>query len=138
MGETDPGTPAGVAIVRRGFERWAKGDLPGTLEAFDGDCEIRPLLGQIEDVVYRGHEGVRRWFTDVYSHWSEFSPELRAFGEVEDSLLIAGHIRARGRQSGVELDTAIWWRFTFRDGRVLSMEASEEPSEGHRAAGLVG
>jgi hypothetical protein len=72
------------------------------------------------------------------SDWSKFSPELSAFGEVEDSLLIAGHVRARGRQSGVELDTAIWWRFTFRDRRVLSTQASEEPSEAHRAAGLAG
>jgi hypothetical protein len=56
---------------------------------------------------------------------------------VEDSLLVAGRIRARGRLSGVELDTAIWWRFTFRDWRILRMETFQEPTDAHRAAGLV-
>lgn len=137
MEETDQGTPAGVAIVRRGFARWAAGDLPGGLELCDKDCEIRPILGQVEGVVYRGHEGVRSWFTDIYAHWSEFRPELRAFCQVEDSLLVAGRIRARGRHSGVELDTAIWWRFTFRAGRILRMDTFQEPTDAHRAAGLV-
>lgn len=138
MGETDQGTSAGLAIVRRGFDRWANEDLPGILELFDDGCEIRSILGLIDGTVYRGHEGVRRWFTDAYSDWTEYRPELRAFCEVEDSLLVAGRLRARGRLSGVELDMAVWWRFTFRDGRILRMDALQEPTDAHRAAGLVG
>ena len=122
MRETDQDAPAGVAIVRRAFERWASKDLPGFLELFDEDCETRPHLGRLEGGVYRGHEGLRRWFNDVHSDWTEFCPELRTFDELGDSLLIAGRIRARGRVSGVELDTAIWWRCTFRDGRILCMD----------------
>jgi ketosteroid isomerase-like protein len=137
MEETNQRTPAGVALVLRGFDRWAREDLPGTLELLDDDCEIRPLLGLISGDVYRGHEGARRWFTDVFSHWTEFAPELRAFAEVEDSLLVAGRLRARGRLSGVELDTATWWRFTFRDGRILLLDVFPEPTDAHRAAGLV-
>jgi hypothetical protein len=97
----------------------------GHPRAVGEDCEIRSLLGQIEGVVYRGHEGVRRWFTDVYSHWTEFCPELRAFGEAEDSLLVTGRIRARGRVSGVELDTAIWrHRFPTRKPEIAQSRRS--------------
>src|SRR6266702_807691 len=35
MAETDEDAPAGVAIVRRAFGRWANQDLPGFLELFD-------------------------------------------------------------------------------------------------------
>jgi ketosteroid isomerase-like protein len=138
IGEVDLGAPAGLEIVRQGFDRWRNKDLPGSLELFDEDCEIRPLLGQVEGAVYRGHEGVRRWFDDVYSHWTEFRPELHAFAEAEASLLIAGRVHARGRHSGVELDTTMWWTFTFRGGRVWRLRASQEPTDAHRAAGLVG
>src|SRR5438309_150664 len=138
MAETDEDAPAGVVIVRRAFERWANQDLPGFLELFDEACETRPHLGGLEGGVYRGHEGVRRWFNDVYSDWTEFCPELRTFDELGDSLLVEGRIRARGRVSGVELDTAIWWRCTFRDGRILCMDAFREPGDAHRAAKLGG
>jgi ketosteroid isomerase-like protein len=139
MGETDQGAPAGVEIVRQVFERWANEDLPGVLELSDEECELRPLLGQIEgeDGVYRGHKGVRRWFTDTYAHWTEFRPVFRAFCEVEDSLLVAGRMRARGRLSGVELDTETWWHITFRDGRILRMDVSQDPTDAHVAAGLA-
>jgi ketosteroid isomerase-like protein len=137
MGKTDPSTRANLEIVRRGFDRWRTKDLPGILELFDEDSEVSPLLGQVEGAVYRGHEGVHRWFTDVFSHWAEFRPEFRASDEAKGSLLVAGRIHARGRHSGVVLDTALWWTFTFRNGRVLHMQASQEPTDAHRAAGLV-
>lgn len=137
MSEAGHETPEGVAIVCRSFERWAEEDLPGTLEVFDADCEIRPILVLIEGGVYHGHEGVRRWFADVYSDWTEFCPEMRAFRETDDGLLMAGRIRARSRHSGVDLDAAMWWRYTFRDGRILRMDVFREPTEAHRAAGLA-
>ena len=88
--------------------------------------------------MYRGHEGVRRWFADVYSDWTEFCPEVRAFHAGEEALLVAGRIRARARHSSVDLDAAMWWSYTFRDGRILSLHAFREPTGAHRAAGLVG
>jgi ketosteroid isomerase-like protein len=127
MGEIDQEGPAGVIIVRRGFERWANEDLPGGLELCDEECEIRPILGQIDGTVYRGHEGVRRWFTDIYSDWIELRPELHAYREVEDSLLVAGRIRARGRLSGVELDTATWWSSRFAMGESCAWRCSKSP-----------
>ena len=137
MAETGPDAPAAVAIMRQAFERWANNDLPAFLELFDEDCEARPYLGGLEGGVYRGHEGVRRWFNDVYSDWTEFCPELATFDGRGDSLLIGGRIRARGRVSGVELDTTIWWRCTFRDGRILSLAAFREPGDADRAAKLL-
>src|SRR5258708_6519290 len=87
MGESDPGTQELVELIRVGFDRWANGDLLGTVELFAEDCELKPLLGQVEGVTYRGHEGVRRWFTDVHAHWSAFRPQLYAFREGDGSLL---------------------------------------------------
>src|SRR6267378_3706723 len=105
MGDSDPGPEERVEIVRRGFDRWANEDLPAMLELFAEDCELKPLLGQVEGVTYRGYEGVRRWFSDVHTHWSSFEPELGAFGEAGDELLVVGDVRARGRYSGVEIET---------------------------------
>jgi ketosteroid isomerase-like protein len=78
-----------------------------------------------------------RWFNDVFSDWTEFCPELHDYYELEDSLLVTGRIRACGRTSGVELNSAIWWRYKFRDGRILRLDASREPTDEHRAAGLA-
>jgi ketosteroid isomerase-like protein len=137
MGESDPGTPELIELIRVGFERWANEDFLGTLELFAEDCELKPLLGQVEGVTYRGHEGVRRWFTDVHTHWSAFRPQLHAFCERDSSLLVTGQIHAQGRHSGVEFDTPMYWRFTFRGRSVVKMETSREPTDAHRAAGLT-
>lgn len=137
MGETDPSIEELVELIRRGFERWSNEDFPGTLELFSEDCELRPLLGQVEGVTYHGHDGVRRWFTDVHSHWSAFQPELYEFAESDGSLLVAGVIRARGRSSGVEFDTPMFWSFTFRDRLIVRMYTAREPTDAHRAAGLT-
>src|SRR6266702_807693 len=99
--------------------------LPGAVRQA---CETRTHLGGLEGGVYRGHEGVRRWFNDVYSDWTEFCPELRTFDELGDSLLVEGRIRARGRVSGVELDTAIWWRCSFATGESCAWMRSESPA----------
>src|SRR5438445_13481321 len=52
--------------------------------------EVKSVLSLIEGGMYRGHEGVRRWFADVYSDWTEFCPEVRAFHAGEEALLVAG------------------------------------------------
>ena len=136
MRETDREAPGGVAVISHVFDCWAREDLPGLLEVFDEACEVRPLLGQLDGAVYRGHDGVRRWFTDMRSDWSAFSPELQKFSEAGDSLLVAGRVRVRGHHSGADLDTRFWWRFSFRNGRILVMEAAGEPTDEHLAAGL--
>jgi hypothetical protein len=41
------------------------------------DAEVRPFLSDLAGSVYRGHEGIRRWYADVNDPWERLLAERR-------------------------------------------------------------
>src|SRR6476619_3597161 len=65
-------------LVYRGYHRaWNEGDLEGLLELADEDIVLRPS-GKIVDLAheYRGHEGVRRFWSDLRAPWEQLSIDV--------------------------------------------------------------
>ena len=62
--------------------------------------------------------------------------ELTEFRDLGDRIVGLGQIHARGRESGVELDSATGWVFTLRNGKILKAEGFLSPDEALEAAGL--
>jgi ketosteroid isomerase-like protein len=69
---------------------------------------------------------------DVWRRWNEglrdFDPEILdpiSVDEIDqqsaDRLVVFGAIRARGRQSGIDLDQPVTWTVEVRDGRILRL-----------------
>src|SRR5437763_15632200 len=126
-----------VEIVRRSLEANARGDIEEMLTYVDPDGELHSaIIGGAEGHVYRGHEGFRRWYAETEAACEELRTELSELRDVGDRVVGLGQIHARGRESGVQLDSATRSVFTLRHGRtltavgVLSADASDE------AAGL--
>ncbi len=67
-----------------------------------------------------GIEGVRR-FAEVFQEpWERVQFDVREVVEVdEETVLVTGHVRARGKGSGVEVEMDIYDVLTFRDGRIV-------------------
>ena len=85
----------------------------------------------------RGHEGFRHWYRDSFesfetldNEWTEF----RALGD--DRVLALGQVRARGRESGVEIDSAIGFVFTVRGGKAVKAQGFLSRERALAAAGL--
>jgi uncharacterized protein len=126
-----------VEIVRRTLEAYAGGDLEEMLSYFDPEGELHSaIIGGAEGRVYRGHNGLRRWFAETQESFEELRTELTEFRDLGDRVVGFGHIHARGRESGLELDSATGWVFELRAGNVVKAQGFLNPAHALEAAGL--
>jgi hypothetical protein len=112
----------GEAVIRDIWRRWNGGQREYNPEIIDPEIEI---LSALTGQVFRGEEGVGRWVAEIDDQFEAW--EL-AIAEVEqrseDRFVVRGSVRARGRQSGLDLDQPITWRIALRDGRLLNLANS--------------
>jgi ketosteroid isomerase-like protein len=126
-----------VEVVRRSVEAFTAGDVETMLAHADPDGELHSaIIGGAEGRVYRGHNGLRQWFADSMESFEELRTELTEFRDLGDRVVAFGHIHARGRESGLELDTETGWVFTVRKGKFVRAEGFLSRTEALEAAGL--
>jgi ketosteroid isomerase-like protein len=94
------------------------------------------IVGGAEGKVYRGHDGFRKWLADSFESFEELRIEWTEYRDLGDRVIAFGHIHARGRESGLELDSPTGWVFTVRGGKVVKGEGFLTRAEALEAAGL--
>jgi ketosteroid isomerase-like protein len=115
-----------------------RGDREAFIALWDEEAEFLPLRAQLEGEVYRGHEGLERFFTEMAEQWGDSVrfqiDETRAVG---DQVVVGiGRFRARGRASGVDLDVPLGVLTRVRSGKIVYLRLFTEPAEALEAAGL--
>ena len=92
----------------RGFEPWERDDLEAWIEQFSPDCEFRAYVSdQLEDSIYRGHDGLREfWRTqkDVWKHSSHVIEHAWSRGAF---IIVAARQHGVGRSSGIAVEQPI-------------------------------
>jgi ketosteroid isomerase-like protein len=130
-------TEGNLELIMRGFELWNRGDIEGTLGLIQPDVEWR--AGDVildADAVYRGHEGVRRFWTDFMGAFEAISVEPLDQKAAGDEVVIKARFQARGRE-GVTADLEVYQRYTLRDGKLARFEAYPSWEDALAAAGLA-
>jgi uncharacterized protein len=127
-----------VEIVRSLFEAFGvHRDPEAGLPYVDPDVEFQSaIIGGAEGITYRGHDGVRRWMAESDAAFEELTLKPEEFRDLGDEVLLIGRLHARGRESGVEVDSPIAWLSTVRDGKVVRSRGFLRPQEALEAAGL--
>jgi ketosteroid isomerase-like protein len=106
-------------VVRRVLDAVNCRDGDALVDLLHPDVEFFPILAALEGPVYTGHEGVRRWLRSLELDWEVFETRLDRVHDFGDSALGEGGWHARGRTSGVTLDSQGGaWLARVRDGRV--------------------
>ena len=131
-----------VELVRQMFGAAGRAMNLGALDELyrllDPDVEWIPINAALEGTRYRGHDGVRQWFEDMNRDWDFFEArpvEIRDLGD--DRLLALGTWKARGRSSGVELDSQpAAWLLQLRGGKAVRMQTFTDRAKALEAAGL--
>ena len=93
------------------------------------------IIGGAEGKVFRGHDGFRKWYADRW-RVSRSSNRVDEYRDLGDRIVAFGHIHARGRGSGVEVDSPTGWVFTVQRGKVVKAEGFLNRAEVLEAAGL--
>ena len=107
-------------LGRRALAALEKDDPAALLELCDPEIEFRPLIAGVEGGLYRGHDGIRRWFDELSTSFDERRPRIVSIETTgPDELIGEIDLHLRGRGSGVEIDQHVWGAGRFRDGLIL-------------------
>ncbi len=130
-----------VEVVRRVYEARVREDNAAVLACYHADVEFDgsrfPLTRLVGGAgVYRGHEGLRRFFREYHSAWSEISDGLEELIDAGEHVVSVVTARGRGRASGAHVTqpgAAVW---TLRDEKIIRVVWYSTRPEALEAAGL--
>ena len=131
-----------VEVVRRLYDAARRGDdaLPFELYARDIEWDARGAWPgrAISDLgrVYRGHEGVRRFWRDYLSAFERYDFTVEELIDAGDQVLAVVREHATGRLSQVALDNAVYALWTVHHGKLVRMRLYPTRMEALEAAGL--
>ncbi len=83
-----------------------------------------------------GHDGVRAQLRDLYEAFSEFHLEISEIRDLGERVVALGQLRARGKESGAEVESPIGYVVEFKNGKVIRLDDYFDPKEALEAAGL--
>jgi ketosteroid isomerase-like protein len=127
-----------VEIVRASTEAFVAGDLEAALASLDPQIEWHATVGGIDEgQVAHGIDEVVKAFMEYFEVWERM--ELRAQRFIDaggDDVVVFWHEVAKGRESGVVVETDTGTIQTVRDGKIVRVRGYLDRSEAMRVAGL--
>lgn len=126
-----------MRVVRCAFDYFNRtGSLPAAV--FDRDAvtnQAAEVLGTVG--TFRGHEGWLELMAEVREAFDSVRLEpLRLVGVPPDRMVVFVRLSARGRGSGLSVDTPIAIVVTIRRGRAGRLDIYREPPDAVAAVGL--
>jgi ketosteroid isomerase-like protein len=107
-----------LEVVRRWRDAIQRGDLAEHL--WDPNLEIVNAEGWALEATYRGHEGLRRWWSDLEEAFSEFRLEVDEVTSLNGGrVLTAQRFVGRFRTTDIPFDGAWASVLTVRGGRIV-------------------
>jgi ketosteroid isomerase-like protein len=125
-----------VELVRQVFDAVERRDLARLIALTDPEVEWSSFFALGERGVYRGHDGLRTYLSDLSEAFEDLRPELSDLLDAGDIVIGVGRIHYRGRESGVETESPTGWMLKFRDGKVLRFRPFRAPQAALEAVGL--
>jgi|ERR1700730_15321630 len=103
----------------------------------DPEVEWHSFFALSEGGVYRGHDGTRRYMSDLTDAWEIGRAEVDNALGIADVAVLVGRIHYRGKGSGVESTSPAGWMLKFRNGKLIRFRAFREPAQALEAVGLT-
>jgi ketosteroid isomerase-like protein len=124
-----------VEFYSRGLDAINRRDLDAYLALMDDEVEAVPRMVGVEGG-YHGHEGIRRWWGDLFDVFPDFAIEIVEM-HAQDNLAVAElNLRGRGAGGAAPMDETVWSVARFRRGRCIWWEAFQTRAEAIEAVGL--
>jgi ketosteroid isomerase-like protein len=125
-----------VERIRRAFAGTTAGDfsyLPGLV---DENCEFRLPPDFPGTQATRGPEGFLSVVNEVEEAFEDIRYEPQEFLDQEDRLFVGVRTVGHAKHTGLAMDLLVYWVYTFREERVVKMEAYLDRTEALEAVGL--
>jgi ketosteroid isomerase-like protein len=109
-------------LLLAGYEAWNRDDCDAWIELLHPDVEIH-TSGVFPDFapVYGGHQSARKFWRQLREPWETFRIDAEQVEEESDGAVAAIRFRARGGDSGVEVDMRFAMAMRVRDGLAIEL-----------------
>lgn len=123
-----------IAALRRAYDSFNHGDIPGCLEALDPEIEWIEPAEFVGGGTYYGHAGVTQYLTQSRRAWADIHSEPEEFIEVGDKVVVFVHARIRAKDSDQEREARIADVYTVHEDKAIRMQAFTDRQEALRYA----
>ena len=124
----------GVDVVRRSYEAFAKGDVPGVLDTLDPEVEWRDSDTLPTGGTMRGHDEFVKHLESYFEVWEWFRTEPERMLDAGECVVVTGRMSGRAKAGG-EFDAPfahLWW---MRDGKAVRVEEYKDTAKMLEALG---
>jgi ketosteroid isomerase-like protein len=126
-----------VDIAKRAIDAFNGTDIETFTALTTPDFEWSPSMVAIEGEIFRGREGIEKYFGSLNNAWETFHILPDRFRDVTDLVIMLGRLEGCGKASGVQIVEALGMVFDFRDGEISRIRGYLDHGEALRAAGLA-
>jgi ketosteroid isomerase-like protein len=124
-------------VVRRVWAAFNRGEQGAIADYLHPDVVAIPFGATLEGKAYRGRDDVLHWWNDeILATWEQFEVHPEQFERVDEKLLVTGRWKARGIESGVDLDLPAAWVIEVRDGQIAYWQTYTDGEQARRDVGL--
>ena len=119
------------------WDAFNRDDLDDALSRIHADATVIPFGAAMEGKRYEGHAEILAWYRDdIRANWEQFDTLPEEFRKAGDRLVVYGTWKARGRDSGIDLEVPATWVVEVRDGKIAYWQTFTDRDEAHEFAGL--
>jgi len=126
-----------VEIVRQVYDAWNRDDIQWVMDHSTPDSEFWPNPGLPDmESVYRGQSEIMKWWRLWRPTWESLRYEITRIEDFGECLLCQIAIKARGRDSGIDVNDERVHLFDFTEGQISRVRSFAAWDEALEAAGL--
>jgi len=126
-----------VDRLRATYEAYNRRGVEAVFELIDPDfeAETAPELSAEPDV-YRGYEGIRRYFSSFEDVMEEIRFEPEEVIDAGDQVVVAFRLSAVGKGTGIRVEQRAFGVWTMRNGKAVGPKTYADRVQALDAAGL--
>ena len=121
-------------LLLAGYEAWNRDDCDAWLRLLDPEIEIH-TSGVFPDLsaVYGGHRRAAKFWRQMHEPWETFRIDVEEMHEEGDWVAAGIRFRARGVDSGIEVDMRFGHAIRVRDGVAIEWATKRTVEEAREA-----
>lgn len=124
--------------IRASYAALNRGDIEGTLAPLDERAVWEEHSELPEAGTYDGLDAIRSLLSSFLESWQDLEQEVDDVSVRDARVLVFLHMRARGRGSGVEVESRYAHLWTMDGGRAVRVDAYYDRDRALRALGATG
>lgn len=123
-------------LILAGYEAWDRDDLDAYLETLHLKVKLHTSgVWPDFDPVYSGHDGIAEFWRRMHEPWEAFRIDIEQIDEEGDRFTTAVRFRAKGVDSGLEVDMRFAHGLLVRDGLLAEIFSRRTVEDAREALG---